>query len=326
LTGSPDFPDFRARFPWRGRHMQTARNFLVPEPEPPGGETVVLPLDDPDGDRLAGVLTRPSGARGRPLAVLVHGLTGCQDSSYIVRSAEQLLAQGCPTLRLSMRGAGPSRPLCKGYYHAGASNDLAAALEALRAGEPALFANGLVLIGYSLGGNILVKFLAEYGRDFPVRGAVTVSAPIDLADAVRAIMRPANSLYQSWLLKRIKVDILGGHVTPKESVAVSAAQNFYMLDDCFLGPHHGFSGADDYYESCKALRFLGGVAAPTLLISAEDDPWVPVDPYRTHDRWGNPNLTVLLSPGGGHVGFHGRDRRQTWHDLCIGRFFDSVLD
>jgi predicted alpha/beta-fold hydrolase len=173
-----------------------------------------LAMRDGSGDRLAALLTDAPGKK--PLIVLIHGLTGCETSMNMVRSALHYHALGFPVLRLNLRGAGPSRETCRGDYHAGCSRDLADALGSLVEMAPELTANGLFLSAVSLGANVMIKFLAEYGVDFPIRAVVSTSAPIDLAASSLSVMRPRNALYHHWLLKRMKVDCRGSALEPME--------------------------------------------------------------------------------------------------------------
>src|SRR5690554_6721551 len=150
------FPPFRPRPPWWGGDLQTLRNILVgrhPELSAHPVVEVRLPMRDGSGDVLVAALQTPApeAPESRPLAVFIHGLTGCQDSLYMLRSAAAFLAAGYPVLRRSLRAAGPSRPLSRFQYHAGRSEDLRDALLGL---PPERVAKGLVLTGYSLGGNM----------------------------------------------------------------------------------------------------------------------------------------------------------------------------
>src|SRR5690606_12326687 len=175
-----DIPSFEPRAPWLTGDLQTLRGWLLRRDaalRPWPGERIVLPLGD--GDSLVGTLHRPAEDQRKLLVVLVHGLSGCETSSYIVESAANLLAGGWPVLRLNLRGAGPARALCRGYYHAGRTEDLRAALAALPA---PMRASGIVLVGYSLGGNLVLKLLGE-GAPPGVVAAASISAPIDLAAA-----------------------------------------------------------------------------------------------------------------------------------------------
>ncbi len=324
------FPVFRERPPWLGGDLQTLRNALIKRPAdlaPWPARRLELAMGDGSGDRLAAALHLPAGDAGRPLAVLIHGLTGCADSRYVRATARNVLQAGYPVLRLNLRGAGASRPLCRFQYHAGKSEDLCDGLRALGALDPGLLRHGLLLAGYSLGANMLLKFLAEHGDAFPIRAAAAVSAPIDLKATQQRIMAPRNALYHGYLLRRMRAEALDGaaEITAGERRAVLGARNIYQFDDAFVAPRSGFAGAEDYYAKCSAAKFLAAIAAPTLVIQALDDPWIPAAPFRRVDWRAKPNLVPLLPPGGGHVGFHGRGSRTAWHDRCMVRFFAAVL-
>lgn len=312
-------PTFAARLPWLGPDLQTLRNMLRPPRLALAGERLELPLADGSGDRLAALLHRPDEPRA-PLVVLIHGLSGGEDSPYMLVSANALLERGHPVLRLNLRGAGASRPLCRFQYHAGRGADLRDALAAL---DPSLTAGGLLLVGYSLGGNMLLKFLAEHAAALPVRAAAAVSAPIDLAAAARRIQMRRNRVYHWNLLKAMKVEALApaAELAPSERVAIAAARSIVEFDDHFVAPRNGFAGAADYYARNSAEQFLPAIRVPALIVHAWDDPWIPPNAYR-RVRWAdNRALHRALSPGGGHVGFHARGDRLPWHDRVIAEFF-----
>ena len=283
-------------------------------------------MRDGSGDRLLAKLHRASRAP-RGLVVLVHGLTGCEDSFYIRISARFWLEAGYSVLRLNLRGAGPSRPLCRQQYHAGRSGDLRDALRGLGETEPDLFADGIFLVGYSLGGNLLLRFLAEEAGAFPIVAAATVSASIDLKAAQERIMAPRNWVYHRYLLTRMRREALAAPVTPDEAArrAILDAESVYAFDDRVIAPANGFAGAEDYYRRCSGLRFLPDIAVSTLVVHAEDDPWIPAAAHRCFDWSANPQLRLAMTSAGGHVGFHGRGDAVPWHDREIGRFFDQVV-
>jgi len=318
------FPAFRPRAPWWGGDLQTLRNtlarglglddFAMP------GAALELPAGDGSGDRLIALLNKGRGSERRPLAVLVHGLTGCHESGYMVQTTRHLTGLGHPVLRLNMRGAGPSAPTCRLRYHAGRGEDIAAALGAL---DPVLLGDGVVLAGYSLGGSILLNFLAHHVRDFPVRAATTVSAPIDLAECSKRILEFRNIFYQRYLVDRMKCDWADAALGEEEGVALAEVRTIWEFDDRVVAPANGFGTAVNYYAECSATRVLPGLAIPTLMIHAADDPWIPAADYRAVDWDGNPRLTPLLAPGGGHVGFHRQGGAPNWHDLCMGAFFGA---
>jgi uncharacterized protein len=305
-------PPFRERAPWFGGDLQTLRNVLRgATPDLPGGERLLVPMRD--GDRLAARLDRPAGPVARPLVVLVHGLTGSEASRNVVASMRHLVGHGWPVLRLNLRGALPSRPTAEGHYHAGRTSDLAEALRGLPAD---LTRHGIILFGHSLGGNLVLKFMGEGGHGLPVLASVAVSTPIDLAATCARMMSRRNFPYHRYMLDAMKREALapGAGVSTAERAAIAAARNVYEYDDRFIAPRFGYRDAQDYYESNAAKRLLAGIAAPTLVLHALDDPWIPADCYTTIDWWRLPMIETVLTPRGGHLGFHGQGSRVPWHD------------
>jgi len=322
LISANGFPRFIARPPWWGGDLQTVRNYLRRRPfllDPHPAEPLEFPLPDDSGDILLATLNRPRAAptdgRRRPLVILIHGLTGCAESSYILASARHLLDRGHLVLRLNLRGAGPSRQRCRLRYHAGRSEDLRTVVGRL---DGRLAADGIVIVGYSLGGNMLLKYLGEQGRRAPLLGAVSVSAPIDLRATQRRFMQPRNRRYHDHILARMKEE------AAPLSNGLAAVASVYEFDDRIVAPANGFAGAEDYYARCSANGFLKEIRVPTLVIHARNDPWIPAASYLAVDWSANPRLTPLLPRGGGHVGFHGIGSRAPWHDRCISLFVDRL--
>jgi predicted alpha/beta-fold hydrolase len=313
------------RAPWWGPDLQTVRNVLSPSADLSAFRSVrlALPMRDGSGDVVLAALDEPLQVPRGPLIVLVHGVAGNEDSLYMRTSAAFHLSHGSRVIRLNLRGAGVSRSLCRFEYHAGRTEDLRDALLAI---PQRLKRSGIFLVGYSLGGNMLLKFLAEHGSDLPILGATSVSAPIDLAAAVRRMMAPRNALYHRWLLRHMKTEATGGaaELSPAERDAIRRARSIYEFDRDFLGPRHGYEGADDYYEMNSSKRYLQDIRIPTCVIHAHDDPWIPVGPYLEVDWKQNQYLTPLLPEGGGHVGFHCSGFRSPWHDACVRAFVDDM--
>jgi uncharacterized protein len=313
---------FIARPPWWGGDLQTVRGYLrQPPAAPEGGERIEFGL--PDGDRLVATLDRPATGSTRPLLVLIHGLTGSQDSNYMLASARHFLGQGYPVLRLNLRGAGPSRPLCRQSYHAGRSADLQAVLAQM---DGRLARHGLLLVGYSLGGNMLLKHLGEQGRRAQVLAAAAVSAPIDLKATQLSMARWRNRLYHDYLLRRMKEEALAPDASPTaaERAAMPDIATTWAFDERIVAPRNGFQGAEDYYARCSAAPFLPRIRVPTLVIHALDDPWIPGRLYQAVDWAANPRLKPLLPRGGGHVGFHGWGVPLPAHDRWIAAFFAAA--
>ncbi len=326
MHGSGDqglaFPPFRPRPPWWGGDLQTLRNSLalrlgVMDAELPGTRLDLDPGDG-SGDKLIAVLNEGRAGAARPLVVLVHGLTGCHASGYMMATARHLISRGHPVLRLNLRGAGTSAATCRQRYHAGRGEDIAGALASL---DPVLLREGVVLAGFSLGGNILLNFLAKEASGLPVRAAASVSAPIDLAAASGRIRAWRNRPYERYLVRRMKADWAAADMTEEQRAALETVDSVYAFDDRLVAPQNGFGTADRYYTDCAAQRVMGDIRIPTLLIHAANDPWIPSAAYRAYDWAGNPGLTPLLAPGGGHVGFHQPGDPPNWHDACLAQWF-----
>lgn len=328
VGGAMSFPSFRPRLPWFGGDLQTLRDSLVPDTDgypATHSRPLAFAMPDETGDRLLGQLDEPcQPAGGRPLAVLIHGLTGCADSRYVRRAGARLLDAGYPVLRLNLRGAGPCRPLCREQYHSGRSEDLEAVLRQL---PRDLVAEGLVVIGWSLGANLLLKGLAEFGAAHPIRAAVSVSAPIRLAEAATRLGSPRNTVYHRWLLARMRDEALRAPEALAAGLAsrVARVRHIIEFDEVFTAPRNGYDDAADYYARCSASAFMPAIPVPTLVIHALDDPWIPGAAYQAFDWPGSPNLTPLLPARGGHVGFHASGGR-VWSDDCMLAYLDRVLD
>ena len=320
-----DMPPFRPRLPWINSDLQTLANTLSSPDLTLGAKSstpMVLPLNDGTDDALQCTLDTPTQERGGPLVALIHGAGGEENSRHVRRSARLLLSLGYRVLRMNLRGAGRSKGECKDIYNGGSSQELRTAFSTLDAD---LTRNGVFAVGYSLGGAILLKYLGEDGDHARLIGAAAVSAPIDLSATTKKLMRWRNYFYHADVLRDMQeqagacrgLDEAGKDVIHK-------ARSLWEFDDGFTAAAHGFVGAEDYYDKCKAVRFMPSVRKPTLTISAADDSWVPVEVYRGFDWAANPALTPLLPPGGGHVGFHAADDDVPWHDRAIIRFVERI--
>lgn len=316
-------PPFRPRFPWWGGDLQTLANRLRPtavDLAPHVTERLSFALPDGTGDVLQASLDRSATSRAaRPLVILIHGLTGAEDSHYMLTQSRLLLDRGSNVLRLNLRGAGRSRETCRGQYYAGRSQDLRALLGLL---PPELTKEGIAAVGYSLGAAMLLKYLGEEGAAAPLVAAASVSAPIDLSATCRSMLRGRNGIYHRYLLGQMKAEATGGaaELSDGERAAILGSRTIWEYDDVFIAPRHGFGGAEDYYEKCKPVRFMSGIRVPTLVVAALDDPWIPGALYEGYDWAGNGALTPLLPAAGGHVGFHAWGSRQPWSDRVVADF------
>jgi predicted alpha/beta-fold hydrolase len=321
-----DAKSFRQRFPWWGGDLQTIATGRCPPPKIPDAQSKQMKFKLDEHNTLFAMLDSPVTPPDKdlPLVLLIHGVPGSQDSRYMLRMSSYLIKQGHRVLRLNLHGAGPSRAECAGQYYAGSSGDLVALLAQLP-GELKQDRVTVTAVGYSVGGAILLKYLGEQGENSLISAAASVSAPIDLFDTCRTLMRFRNVLYHRGVLTKMKKEATdpGAVLTPDERKNIESARTIFEYDDRFTAPRNHFDGAEDYYFKCSAVNFLPAIRKPTLLLASLDDPWVPGGVYVGH-RWGsNESLSLkpILTSRGGHVGFHGAGYFQPWSDRAVAKFF-----
>lgn len=258
-------------------------------------------LELPDGDFLDLAWGLPEQHDHKPLVVLFHGLEGNIESHYIQRMMAELLQQGWQPVLMHFRGCSgePNRYLRS--YHSGAIEDPHYVLDLLRQRYPE---RPMAAIGYSLGGNMLVNYLAKYPHN-SLCAAVVISAPLELAVCADRINSGLSKGYQDYLLKRMLFNWqqkLHRHPQHQSSVKVRHIKTVRQFDDKITAPIHGFQDAADYYQHCSGLYKLDKISTPTLMIHATDDPFMSdgVIPDASDLA---PAITYELSRCGGHVGF-----------------------
>lgn len=249
--------------------------------------------------RLSG---RLSGSRGGgSLLVVVHGLGGSHGSFYAVRAARAAEGAGLDCLRLNLRGADRSG---EDYYHAGLTADLAGALA-----SPLLEAyDAVVLLGYSLGGHLVLRYAAGL-PDPRVRAVAAVCAPLDLESCCAAIDRPALWAYRRYLLHglvSIYAEVAKRRSVPTPLSRVKRIRSLRAWDDAVVAPRHGFESAHDYYTKSSVGPHLARLRVPSLLVACEEDPMVPAETLRPWIAASAPALEVRWTREGGHVGFPAR--------------------
>ena len=255
----------------------------------------------------------PGDARGD--VVLVHGLEGSSLSGYMRSMAQTLLEQGYRVHRFNIRTCGGTEFLCRTLYHAGLTSDLLFFLLDLdrRRRTP------VHLVGFSLGGNLSLKLAGELGHDAArlLHSVCAVSTPIDLLTSARRIDAPRNRVYQWWFLRgmkrrlRLRRAILQG-VVPLEGL--DKVRSLYEFDDRFTAPSFGFRSAEHYYQTQSALNFLPAIRVPALLVQAKDDPLIPYSCFQDGRLAANPNLRLLATEHGGHLGYLSRPLPRFWVD------------
>ncbi len=203
---------------------------------------------------------------------------------------------------LHFRDCGDYRNLLPRRYHAGETNDIKFFLKTQRAQGNE---GPIVAAGYSLGGNVLLKYLGETAQDTPLSAAVAVCVPLDLFKSAEALNKGFSKIYQRYLIKHMKQAVarkFDRHTAAFDWDRAMRAKTFAEFDDAVTAPLHGFAGMNDYYDRCSSVRYLKDIAVPTLIINSIDDPFMTPGVLPSRDRL-SPAVSLEISNAGGHVGF-----------------------
>ncbi|WP_299795354.1 hydrolase [uncultured Shewanella sp.] len=243
---------------------------------------------------------------GQTILVVIHGLEGSAESHYVRRLLQDCRARGlCAVVHHHRSCSGEPNRLARSY-HSGDTRDLHENLTHLKARFPN---SRIRAVGYSLGGNVLTKYLGEHSDSSLIERAVVVSAPLKLAACAKKLEKGFSKVYQSYLIKQLQQK-LTKKVQDKrlsESMPVSMSQieelnTFYSFDHRVTAPLHGFEGVDDYYHRASGMNFLQHICQPTLVIHAEDDPFMTREVIPPAKKL-SPDVVYELHSRGGHVGF-----------------------
>ena len=243
----------------------------------------------------------------RPTILALHGLNGSSDAHYMRGIASKAFERGMNVVRLNQRNCGDTERLAPGLFHSGLTADAAHVVHELMTvdGLPAI-----VVAGYSLGGNLALKLAGEYGAHAPTSlvGVAAVSPILEIELCTRALERPENVLYDWNFVRDLKRRIRRkDRCTPGvyDLSRLDAVRTVRQFDAEFTAPHFGFRSAEDYYHRASAMRVIDRIRVPALVITAEDDPFVPSEPFRDPKVTGNPCIELHVCRHGGHCGFVG---------------------
>jgi len=309
--------------PWlRGPHRQTLFAFACLRTPPPVWTPERLEL--PDGDFVD--LCHFGTGEGTRVC-LFHGLEGCVHSHYIGGLVRSLVQSGFRVTFMHFRGCSGEPNRLPRAYHSGDTGDITYLMATLQRREPQ---RCLAAVGFSLGGNALLKYLGESGDSAPVSAAVAVSVPFQLDVCADRIDSGFSRVYQRHLVARMKRAVwarqrrIGG--LPIDGRAFERARSFRDFDEHVTAPLHGFASAQDYYDRASAYPWLPRIRVPTCLIQALDDPFVGPDPVPGADTV-TAETVCDFNPHGGHVGFVARGPLGApirWLDRRIPAWLDEA--
>ncbi|WP_442505575.1 YheT family hydrolase [Novipirellula sp. SH528] len=286
-----------------------------------------VPGDQTPPDVLSGYYLPAADVTNKPTVILFHGMGGHARSGYMRSMAERLLDADYPVVLWNNRGAGSSARNCIRFHHPGYTDDIVLLVEYLHQQRPEWTRNGLAAIAFSLGANVLLRYLAETANESAFRAATAVSAPLDMETTSTNLRSGLNRLFDRYLLKKQRDELLreGAQLTDDERKSIKNASSVWQLDDQFTAKHLGFDGAKEFYRENSAIYVLDKIQTPTLLFHASDDPVVDEAVFTNRDWITDGPLYPALAASGGHTGFLDRQGKR-WHERASIRFFDAMLD
>lgn len=288
---------FRPAWWLPGPHLQTLYPSLFRRRRTPRLTRERLEL--PDGDFLDLEWTdRTTGS----VVLILHGLEGSLESHYTGGMLGALSSEGYNACLMYLRGCSGEPNRQPHSYHSGKTEDLEFVVRTIQESLPG---RPLAVVGFSLGGNILLKWLGEQGASAGITTAVAISVPFDLKQAALRLEHGISRIYQRHLVKKLHSSARRKarlHKLPWPPERLHELRTFHSFDNEITAPLNGFRDVDDYYARASSKQFLRSIQVPTLLIQARDDPFLPATALPQNDDL-SPAVTLELSRRGGHVGF-----------------------
>jgi len=264
-----------------------------------------------------------SSVSSKKVAVLIHGLEGSSQSKYILACARNFNNHGIDVIVFNLRGCSGQPNMRFESYHSGETKDLDFIIRYVLQNYNY---TAIALVGFSLGGNMLLKYLGEQGSNaLPLlKCAIAVSPPVDLRGSSVELAKKHNVLYMNRFLKTlVKKALEKSTKYPERNLnqeTIQRAQNFYDFDSCFTAPSFGFQSAEDYWEKASALKWLSSIQLPTYFITAKDDPFLPDSCYPVAIAKDNPFLFLEVTEKGGHIGFIQSFHKKDWLEKKMTNF------
>jgi predicted alpha/beta-fold hydrolase len=270
--------------------------------------------------------------RAAPTLLLLHGLEGSTDSLYVLGTAQKAYRRGFNVVGMNMRNCGGTEHLASTLYHSGMTEDIRRVMLEGLAGREGL--TEIFLAGFSMSGNMVLRLAGDYGADFPalLKGVAAVSPSIDLDSCAAALERLGNALYRWSFVKHLRARVRRkGKLQPGayDKRTLRRVRTIRQFDEHITAPHGGFRDAADYYARTSSRPVLGRIRVPTLIIHSADDPLIPAGPFLDAAIADNPDVLLVLTERGGHVGFlsdraEGEDRY--WAENRLVEFFTRLRE
>jgi predicted alpha/beta-fold hydrolase len=287
-------------------HIQTIVASFTRPGTPPPSSPLLIPLKD--GDTLfCQVSTPPTWQEHQQTVVMVHGLAGSINSNYMIRISRKFYEAGYRVVRVNLRGSGEGSNFASLPYHGGSSEDVFIVVKHLKQLIPL---SPIILLGFSLGGNIVLKLLGELGEEALslIENTIAICSPIDLEKTIHLLAKPANKLYHQFYLNQMLRQT-------QRWTKGREISSLYEYDTFVTAPIWGFSSAEAYYRHSSSRFYIPNIKTPCYILLASDDPFV--DPQQLLNIPLPPQMKVALCENGGHMGFlgwTGREHTCFWLD------------
>lgn len=316
---------------FRNGHAQTLAAYAWPRryryESPPDEERL---FDVGRDVKVLGHCRWQEGLREHPTMIIWHGVEGSSASTYMIAMADKAFNAGFNCIRMNLRTCGGTEHLTKSIYHGGLTDDLREVVRQLIEDD---HLTQLILVGFSLGGNMVLKLAGEYAADPPkeVLAICAVSPSVDLTASAALILKRSNWIYHRDFVYRLKQRLRKKHELFPDLYDISGLESVRTLrefDNRFTAKAHGFADAEDYYYRASSIRVVEKIRIPTLIIHAQDDPFIPFAPLRDPAFTNNPYILLIDTERGGHVAFvssspNGEDR--FWSENRVVEFCKLAL-
>ncbi|MGB3587704.1 MAG: alpha/beta fold hydrolase [Tunicatimonas sp.] len=285
-----------------------------------------LPTDDEDF-----LLLDWSRSGSNQLMVVSHGLEGDSYRPYILGMVRAFNRAGFDALAWNFRGCGGEMNQTYRFYHSGATPDLHYLIDYIK---NQYYYQSIILVGFSLGGNLTLKYLGEQKETLvdEVKAAVVFSAPLDLQACSRKIAEPENFIYSKRFLRNLKMKIRNKEAVMPDKISsefFSKIRSLEDFDDYYTAPLHGFRSATDYYHQCSSIHFLKSIKIPTLVVNAKNDPFLADSCYLNKESDTTEYLHFQAPEAGGHCGFMPRgytSGQNFWSENQAVQFANNFYD
>ncbi|MCH9631590.1 MAG: 2-succinyl-6-hydroxy-2,4-cyclohexadiene-1-carboxylate synthase [Chlamydiia bacterium] len=314
--------DFTPLMFFKGCHAQTIIGSMSMFYKAPNSERVFVTL--PDNDQFTLEVCTPKNWRsGDPTMVFIHGLCGSHRSNYLQRLAKKFYKKGMQSIRVNLRGCGSAKGYSRYVYHSGSSDDVHFALNEIKERYPD---SPITLMGFSLGGNIVLKLVGELGEAAQdlLANVIAVCPPLDLRNTSQLISMPHNKMYEKYFIRLLREDVHYRHTHfDLPEIHLPTDMTVFEFDEYYIAPQIGYKSALEYYDACSAVKILDKIKVPTQILFAEDDPIIDSSVV---NREALPNhVQVVVTSHGGHLGFLSNPFSKTgfrWLDYILLKWVD----